>query len=194
MSLLGGHDADVICTRVPRGRDDLLWALWLRCSSWTPGHGRRCTPGPDSCQACTALSGWSHICHSELSTRGTSYPLQIPPVITVLLPFRFSQCHLAGTVSQLGDIVSAHPAPQTSCTRGSHCGTWGNTDAFNSNIILILWPFCKSINWPLHKLNNTLGVHEEHLPVCLPLQGCCMIVQNICNLQHERPSHSVVIT
>lgn len=112
-----------------RGRDSLLWASWLRCSSWRPGRGRRCTPALDSCQVCAALSGWWHTCHSELSTRGTRcWRLQIKPVIAVSLPLRFSQCHLVGTASQLGDIVSARPGPQTSCTREFHCGTCYNTN------------------------------------------------------------------
>lgn len=46
--------------------------------------------------------------------------------------------------------------------------------------ILLLY---KRKNQPLHQLNNTLSVHEKHLSVSLPLQGCCMAVQNICNLE-----------
>lgn len=44
----------------------------------------------------------------------------------------------------------------------------------------------KKQNRPLHQLDNTLGVHEEHLSVCFPLQGRRMVVQNICNLEDEK--------
>lgn len=41
----------------------------------------------------------------------------------------------------------------------------------------------KKKNQPLYQLHNTLSVYEKHLSVSLSLQGCCMAVQNICNLE-----------
>lgn len=117
-----------------RERVALRWVWWPGCSSWRPEREKRCSPAQGSCQACTAPSGWSHTCRSELFTKRKN--IGIPCITTIqnnsynsriqsmswLYP-QWNTNHLAGTASQPVGNGWADQAPQTSCNPGFHCGT-----------------------------------------------------------------------